>query len=149
MASEEEEQSPCRGRISELAPVVSGAPDAAAHTQGVVASPASNRHHTVKPAVPGVPGSVLLSGWAKPHTSYCAEGTSVNCVAFLNAQGARLCTWSWRTLGGSSGGGGKTGAQKWLGSISSPHPTPVSPPGVVGLRSPGLSLGSLPSLFPS
>lgn len=77
---------------------MSGAPDCAAHTQGVVAVPASNRHRTVRPAVPGVPGSVLLSGWDRAATPIhlhvpptdCAEGTSVNCVAFLNAQGARL-----------------------------------------------------------
>lgn len=57
-----------RGRITELTLIESGAPDCAAHTQGVMMAPVSNCHHMVKPAVSWVPGSVLLSGWGRAAT---------------------------------------------------------------------------------
>lgn len=57
-----------RGRITELTPLVSGAPDYAAHVHGVMLAPASDCQGIMQPAVSWVPVSVVLSAWAeRPH----------------------------------------------------------------------------------
>lgn len=145
-----------RGRIPDLTQAVSGAPSAA-HTQGAmlaeIATASSGQ------LCPGCLGLCSSQGEAEQPLGYTSTtlqlgrwGLSVNGVAFLNAQGARVSEERAREQFAAHQEEeerriSRSGWEVFLSPL--PYPTQGSIPGAMGPRSPGLPFGLLPILLTS